>query len=128
MKNMFKFFLQLLLLIIINKVGFLLVSFLQLPLPGNVLGMVILLLLLMTNIIKLDWIDETASFFNKHLGFFFIPVCVGLMTLGALFLENAVFLIVILVVSAVIGLFITGSLTERLVKKREDKLYDHHTV
>ena len=37
------------------------------PLPGNIIGMVILLALLCSKIIKLEQIAEVSEFFLKHL-------------------------------------------------------------
>lgn len=56
----------------------------HLPVPGNVLGMLILFALLTTGVVKLEWIAGAADLLTKHLAFFFIPVAVGLMQWGDL--------------------------------------------
>lgn len=50
------------------------------PIPGNVLGMVLFLILLITGIVKLEMVDKIAKFLLDHLAFFFIPAGVNLLT------------------------------------------------
>ena len=49
------------------------------PLPGNVIGLLLLTLGLVSGIVKLAWVEETADFLTKNLAFFFIPAGVGLL-------------------------------------------------
>lgn len=125
-KRMIIISIQLLVLILINQLGYWLVETFHIPLPGNVIGMIILFTLLMTGAIRLSWIEETTNFLNNHLGFFFIPICVGLMTLGPILLKNGLQIIFILMISLVIGLITTGSLTQVLMKRKAGKGYEHH--
>jgi holin-like protein len=98
-----------------------------LSIPGNVLGMVILFLLLWSGIIPLKWVEGASSILVKHLAFFFIPISVGMMTLGALFMESGLALLVILLISTFIGLLSSGSLSQMLIHKKEEvKTESHH--
>lgn len=81
--------------------------------------MILLFILLLTGVIKLEWIDEASSFLLRHLVFFFIPITVGIMTLGAIFLKNGFLLIFILIVSGSFGMIVTGALSQYLAKKKE---------
>ncbi len=75
-------------LLLLNKVGYVIVEFFHLPIPGNVMGMLLLFLLLITGFIRLEWVDTASSLLIKHLSFFFIPISVGLMTMGAVFMKD----------------------------------------
>lgn len=118
-KYILLFLSQLFILWVLNQFGSLIVNWLDLPIPGNVLGMMILFTLLMTGVIKLEWINEASSFLLKHLVFFFIPITVGVMTLGDVFLESGILLIVVLVVSGAFGMVVTGWVSQLLAKRRE---------
>lgn len=118
-KYIFIFILQLFILWLINELGSLIVQWLHLPIPGNVFGMILLFILLVTGVFKLEWVNEASSFLIKHLVFFFIPITVGMMTLGTILLQNGLSLIVILIVSAVIGMVVTSGMAQLLGKKRE---------
>lgn len=117
---------QLFILFLINKIGFFIVDFTHLPIPGNVMGMLILFLLLCTGVIRLKWVDEVSSLLIKHLSFFFIPVSVGLMTLAPVFLKSGVALLVVLVISTLVGIVVSGSLSQVLVNRKEAIHSEHH--
>ena len=74
-----KLFREALIIFGIYLLGELLSSVLHLPIPGNILGMVILFILLCTKVVKVDNISNVTSFLLDHLSFFFIPAGVGLM-------------------------------------------------
>lgn len=119
LKTIAIFISQLFVLWLLNELGSIIVQWLHLPIPGNVFGMLLLFILLLTGVIKLEWVDQASSFLLKHLVFFFIPITVGIMTLGTLFLQNGLSLIVILIVSAVLGMIVTGGIAQFLAKTRE---------
>lgn len=95
------------------------VEWLQLPIPGNVLGMILLFILLLTGGIKLEWINTASSLLLRHLLFFFIPITVGMMTLGKIFINNGFSLIIILIVSCAVGMVVTGGLSQLFAEKKE---------
>ncbi|SET34551.1 holin-like protein [Salinibacillus kushneri] len=64
-------------------VGFLMIGsgitqIFQIPLPGSVMGMILLFLFLLAGFIKLDWVEDFTSFQLKHLTILFIPPIVNL--------------------------------------------------
>ncbi|GIP36604.1 CidA/LrgA family protein [Paenibacillus sp. J2TS4] len=64
-----KIFIQLCGLLLINEAGYWIEKVTHLPLPGNVIGM-LLFLLLITKIIPVHWIEGATSLLMKHLAFF----------------------------------------------------------
>lgn len=60
-------------------IGELVHRFLNIPIPGNVIGLLLLFLCLQMKIIKLSMIEEFSTFLLDHLAFFFIPAGVGLI-------------------------------------------------
>lgn len=118
MKIWLKMIFQIFILWLIYQIGNLLVSFLNIPLPGNVFGMIILFLLLSFNIVKVSWIKEGTEILLKHLAFFFIPIAVGLMAWGELFVKSGIWLITALVASALVSILTTGWLVEITSKSK----------
>ena len=53
---------------------------LSLPLPGSLVGMILLFLALQLHILRLDMVEDSADFLLSHLPFFFIPAGVSLMS------------------------------------------------
>lgn len=88
-----------------------------LPIPGNVFGMVLLFLLLLTGIVKLHYIQDAADFLLKHMLFLFVPIAVGLMNWGPVFYEYGIILALALIAGAVLPLFTVGVLVQALRKE-----------
>jgi holin-like protein len=126
MKHVLIFFVQLFFLFAIYQVSTYIVSFLELPVPASVLGMILLYFLLSNGIVKLRNIEVAASFLLKHLSLFFIPIAVGLMDYGGLIQTSGIQLVVMIAVSSIIGLFVTGGLTQFLSTKKAQKEENYH--
>jgi holin-like protein len=89
-----------------------------LPIPGNVLGVVLLFVLLCLGVVKLKHVELAADFLLKHLVFFFVPVAVGLMEWGQVFADYGLTLAAAIVVSAVLPLLAVGGLVQALNTRR----------
>ena len=91
--------------------GRLLTETLALPVPANVVGVVLLFALLCLGVVKLEHVAETADFLLRHLVFFFIPIAVGLMDWGGVFYQYGFVLLAAVVVSSGLPLFSVGFLS-----------------
>ncbi|MDR3561381.1 MAG: CidA/LrgA family protein [Negativicutes bacterium] len=89
-----------------------------LPVPGSVLGVVLLFLLLSIGVVKLEYVEEVADYLLKHLMFFFVPVAVGLMTSASVFLENGWILVIAIFVGAAAPCWAVGVITQTLRRRR----------
>ncbi|MEP9406813.1 CidA/LrgA family protein [Peribacillus frigoritolerans] len=130
MKKTFAFIVQLIFLLIICKFGYYLANLLHLPIPGNVIGMILLFGLLQTKVIKVEWIELTSGFLVKHLAFFFIPISISLMTMGWLFIEFGLPLALTLGVSLIFGFIVSAWTVQKLSHRGEVKQHDsaHHNI
>ena len=98
----------------LNKLGFLLVTRLHVPLPGNVAGMLLLFGLLCSGIVPVRLFERSSTLLARHLPFFFVPIAVGLMNLAGTFISEGWLLILVLVASASVGLCATGWIAQWL--------------
>jgi holin-like protein len=105
-------------LLLISEAGHLFVGALRLPLPGNLVGMLMLFALLTCGVIRLEWVEAGASMLVRHLAFFFIPIAVGLMAFGDLFVNYGVEIVVTLMLSAAIGIYVAGLTSQVLTRRR----------
>ncbi|KZR57982.1 CidA/LrgA family protein [Pseudobacillus badius] len=121
MKNSYLFVAQISFLWLIYQFGLFISEFFHLPVPGNVVGMIILFLLLSLNIVKVGWVEKGAQFLNKHLAFFFVPIAVGLMTYTSLLKESGLALAVMLLGSSIIGMALTGGVAQLLSSRHSKK-------
>lgn len=128
MKNILLFLGQLLLICLIYLVSEFVVTILDLPIPGNVFGLIFLFVLLLTGVVKVNYIDKAAGFLNKHLAFFYIPFGVGLMNYGDLIKTNGLSILIMIIGSSIIGLIVTSGSAQYLSRKVGVKRgqSDHH--
>ena len=97
----------------------------NLLIPGSLIGMLLLFILLITKVIKFDWIDTVSDFFLKNMAFFFIPSVVSLMAYFEIITPILWKLFVILFTSFIITFFFVGlsvKLTLRIMNKKGDKI------
>lgn len=87
--------------------------------PGSVIGMILLIVLLFTNVLKLEWIEDGAGFMVKHLPFFFIPATIGIMVYYEVFTGKGFLLIIIVLVSTILVMVVSG-LIGQLFERREE--------
>ena len=95
------------LLLLMQSAGEALSHFLQLPVPGPVVGMVLLLLALRWAPVQ-QAIAPAAGFLLTHLSLLFVPVGVGVMTHLALLSTHGLRLVVVIVLSTWIGMAVTA--------------------
>ncbi len=112
---------QIFLLWLIYYLSSWIVNHFHIPLPGSVLGMIILFTLLSTGIIKEQWLTAAVNPLLKHLSFFFIPIAVELMNWGDLFVKKGALLFLPLVISTLVALLVTGGLVQFLAKPTGDR-------
>ena len=113
-KSIFPIAWQILLLWLVFRCGSYLVGVLNLALPGNVAGMLLMFALLASGAVKPALIETGGSFLLKHFAFFFIPISVGLMAFGPLMRQSGLILLAILVLSAVVGVLVTGAFVQSM--------------
>lgn len=88
------------------------------PIPGNVVGVVLLFTLLCTGVLKLRHVELAADFLLKHLVFFFAAVAVGLMEWGGVFYDYGLTLLAAIVISSVLPLLVVGGVSQLLHRER----------
>lgn len=90
--------------------------------PASVISLILLLALLLAGIVKVDHVREKSDFLLGNLGFFFVPVSVGIMNYIQLIRENAAAFLTVCVVSTVLTYGATAGavrLTQKLLEKRK---------
>ena len=116
-----KYIKQFILILAISFAGELLKYLLPLPVPASIYGLVILFILLETGILKLDAVKETSVFLIEIMPLMFIPAGVGLMEswgdLNSMLLE----VVVIILVSTVLVMGVSGKVTELVLKRSANK-------
>ena len=113
--------LQIALILGICYAGDLIHEYTGIPVPGNILGMLILLLLLCLKIVKLDQIKEVSDFFLKRLSFFFLPPAIGLMLVGDDVKSQWPILLLLCIAITIVTMAMTGWTVQLLSLKDKQK-------
>lgn len=93
-------------------------SYARLPIPGSVIGLVLLFLALYLRIIPLKLVDVGAKLLTAELLLFFIPSAVGIMNYPDLFGIVGIKLIIIIFISTVFVMMGTGVTAHFLSRKK----------
>ena len=93
-------------LLAFQSAGELLSRGLNLPFPGPVIGMILMLLALRWRVVR-EPVSVCADFLLSHLSLLFVPVGVGVMTHLSLVSQYGVRILVVLVLSTLAGLAVT---------------------
>ena len=103
----------------IYLLGVLITDITGVPIPGNVIGMVILFLLLYLKVIKVEQISTISNFFLEHLAFFFIPAGVGLISSFSVIKNIWLQLLIVCFVTTAITMICTGLVVQKIANKKE---------
>ena len=108
-----KYVKQFAMILLVSFAGELLNYLLPLPVPASIYGLVLMLVCLLTGIIKLDAVRDTACFLIEIMPMMFIPAAVGLMASWSVIKEN----LVIAVVTTVAVMAVSGLVTQGVLKR-----------
>jgi holin-like protein len=101
----------------IDRCSNLVMTHFHLPIPGFVLGFGLLYSAVATNALPYRWIEPSARFLVKHLAFFLVPIVTGLLDYLDVLQASGVQIAIVLIVSAIIGLWATGLTAQCLVSR-----------
>ncbi|SCZ80806.1 CidA/LrgA family protein [Acidaminobacter hydrogenoformans] len=87
--------------------------------PGSILGMLLLFVLLLTGVVKMEWLSPVTSVFLKHMSFFFIPLGVGLLGAADLIAPIWVEMTLLLIVSNLAVMLGVGWIVQWLAGKEK---------
>jgi holin-like protein len=92
----------------------------NLPVPGPVLGLILLLIVLIRQNGPSAHLHDTGGFLLKYLGLLFVPAGVGVVSELPVLRDNALAILVAIPVSSILGLLVTGLLMQVLLRGRAD--------
>lgn len=105
----------------IYLIGEFLVQVTNIPVPGNIVGLLLLLICLCTKIIKPSQIETISNFFLEHLAFFFLPAGVGLMNSFGVIKANIVQILIVCIATTAITIAATGRIVQFVANKIQAK-------
>lgn len=109
---MIRFIVQFFTILVIYLTANTLVKWLNLPVPGSIVGMALLFLALLLGVCKLSWVEMVAQLHVKHITLLFIPFAVGILHYTRYFRTEGFKLALILITSSLLVLLVTAFTAE----------------
>ncbi|MDA3129752.1 CidA/LrgA family protein [Aliibacillus thermotolerans] len=100
-------------------IGAALQTWLDIAVPGSILGMFLLLLLLFTKVIRPEWIAKGTTLILAHMPLLFLPVTAGVIVYLDLFKGSGIFMIIVVYVSTLIVMLSTAWIAQTLINRGE---------
>lgn len=86
------------------------------PVPTPVIGLVILYLLLTFKVIKLEWVDNLASYLISIISFLFVPSGISIAGSLAMMQKSGVQIIIVVIISTIIMLVVVTYVAKFVLK------------
>lgn len=106
-------------ILIFSLIGEFISILIKFPIPGSVIGMIILFIFLEFKLIKMKKIERVGEFLLDNLGILFVPAGVGIMVKFDFIKEIWLSFFLIAIISTVISLVITVKIVEFVKLKFE---------
>ena len=117
-----RFIRQILIIFGVTLAGELLNRYIPIPVPASIYGLVIMLILLMTGIIKKEAVSEAGNFLLEVMPLMFIPAAAGVVDKWSVIKPVWFPTVIIIVVVTVIVMIVTGVVTQFVIdRKGEEK-------
>ncbi|WP_294579130.1 CidA/LrgA family protein [uncultured Thomasclavelia sp.] len=113
-----KYIHQFLIIILISFIGELL-SFLPLPIPASVYGLLIMLIGLYTGLIRLSAVEDVADWLILIMPVLFVPSAVSLMNVKDELLADLLIIAIVLIVSTIVVMVITGKVAQYIIERKQ---------
>ncbi|MDO5136107.1 MAG: CidA/LrgA family protein [Eubacteriales bacterium] len=94
---------------------------LPLPVPASVYGLVLMLGALMSGLLKLEQVEETANYLVEIMPVMFVPAGVGLLNAWGVLQPIWFPVAVIVVLTTVIVMAVTGRVTQAVIRREGRK-------
>lgn len=122
-----KYIKQVAIIFAVTCVGEILKYFIPLPIPASIYGLVIMIILLATKIVKLDQVKDVADFLIEIMPLMFIPAGVGIIVSWKQVRGMILPVCVTVLVTTCLVMIVTGKVTDFLVSRKEKKDERNHS-
>lgn len=122
-----KYIKQVAIIFAVTCVGEILKYFIPLPIPASIYGLVIMIILLATKVVKLEQVKDVADFLIEIMPLMFIPAGVGIIVSWKQVRGMIVPVCVTVFITTCLVMIITGKVTDFMVSRKEKKDERNHS-
>ena len=122
-----KYLRQFMIILLVSFVGELLKYAIPLPVPASIYGLVLMFVLLETKVLKVEAVQDAGKFLIEIMPMMFIPAGVGLLNAWDTLKPVLIPIIVILFVSTIVVMGVSGKVTQTMIEAEERKKNEGHS-
>ena len=122
-----KYIRQFVIILFISFIGEALKYVLPLPIPASIYGLVLMYVLLETKVLKVEAVQDAGKFLIGIMPMMFIPAGVGLLNAWDTLKPVLIPIIVILFVSTIVVMGVSGKVTQTMIEAEERKKNEGHS-
>ncbi|WP_106498381.1 CidA/LrgA family protein [Lentibacillus sp. Marseille-P4043] len=122
MKKWLTILLNISLIIAFTWIGKGIVAITHIPIPGSIIGMVLLFFGLQSGWIKLSWVEAGAALLISEMLLFFIPAVVGFMQYSWMFGIKGLVILFIVVSGTALMMISTGVISEKILARKSGEV------
>ena len=114
-----KYVKQFMMIMLFTFLGEVLREVLPLPVPASIYGLALMFVALLTGVLKVEKVRETGKFLIEIMPLMFIPAAAGLIDAWSSLKPVGVPIVVIMVVSTVIVMVLSGWVTQFMMRRKK---------
>ena len=122
-----KYLRQFMMILLVSFLGELLKYAIPLPVPASIYGLVLMFVLLETKVLKVEAVQDAGKFLIEIMPMMFIPAGVGLLNAWDTLKPVLIPIIVILFVSTIVVMGVSGKVTQTMIEAEERKKNEGHS-
>ncbi|MBB3109720.1 holin-like protein [Paenibacillus phyllosphaerae] len=119
MRSIIRISSQVLLFIVLAWLMSLLVAWLHIPIPGSILGMLLVFTLLQLRILPRRYVEDGAGWLIATMLLFFIPPAVGIISYRQLLASSGVQIALVIALGTVVVMVCSGLVAQRIAARKE---------
>lgn len=96
-------------------------KWLHIPIPGNLLGMLLLTLSICMGWIRMDWVEQASALFIRHMMLFFVPILVGIAAYVKWMAQDPWPIVLSMVLGPLLVMLVTGKLVQWYLNYQKQK-------
>ena len=117
----FKIVIQVSIIILFSLLGNSIVQRFRLPIPGSIIGLLLIFILLQLQIFHLEWVESGANWLLTELLLFFIPSAVGIIQYKSLVVTQGSQFLLVIFFSTIAVMTSTGLIAELILKFQKEQ-------
>ena len=113
-------------ILLISFVGEILETWIPLPIPASIYGIILLFLCLKLNIIPHEAVHETGKFLIEIMPLMFIPAAVGLLETWDVIAPAWLEYVAVTVISTWVVMIVSGRVTQFVIRRKRKDVQESH--